>query len=281
MNPLTLLSTLCLAAAGFVVALPLMEYWDKFSEKYLGELYSSSRMLGLDVSMYTLYLRLWGVALLFIFLFFGVVLWVWPIMLALLYLAFMAPRLIMEVLVTRRKKLLRDQMVPAISVIANGVKAGLTIEKSFEDATPSIPFPLNKEFSQILKDIKFGRPFIRAVNSAKERLTIPSFTLFATALAVSRERGGNISDVLERLRESLVETQRLERKLEADTATGNMVILVLTLVPFIFTVLMLFLHPVGTMLFFTSLIGQVLFAVVILMTYCGNRLGHRIMKIEF
>ena len=278
---LTIISTLLFSVAGFVIAQPLLDFWDRFSKRFLGELHATSAMLGMDQSRYAFFMRLWGGAMLVVFLLFGFVLHVWPIMFALLYLSFVTPRLVLEYLVSRRKILLRDQLIPALAVIANGTKAGLAIEESFREATQTIPSPLNREFKQITKDHQFGRPFVDAVNSAKERLTIPSFTLFATALTVAREQGGNLSDVLERLRVSLVETQRLERKLEAETASGNMVIFVLSTVPFAFTLLMLLMHPTGTMLFFTSILGQMLYAVVLLLTYFGNRWGQHIMKIEF
>ena len=275
------LSTFCFAVAGFLIALPLFEFWDSFSKKYLGDLYTTSVMLGLDQTYYTLYLRLWGGVMVINFLVFGIFFQVWPIMLALLYLIFVAPRLIMEYLVTRRKRLIRDQLIPALSVIANGTKAGLALEESFREATLTVPAPLNREFRQIVRDHHLGRPFIASINLAKERLDVPCFTLFATALTVSREQGGNLSDVLERLRKSLVETQRLERKLEADTASGNMVIFVLSLVPFFFTLMILVMHPSGGTLLFTTLLGQFLFSLVMIMTYLGNRWGQHIMKIEF
>jgi len=281
MNLMELLCLLGSAATGLCLARPLLDFWDDFSGKYLGELSATSQMLGMDQTYYATAMRLWLLVMALNVLIFGVFLHVWPIMLAMLYLIFVAPRLILEYLVTQRKRLLRDQLVPALSVITNAAKAGLSIEESFREATLTVPAPLNREFKQILRDHQLGRPFIAAVNSAKERLLIPCFTLFATALTVSREQGGSLSEVLERLRKSLVETQRLERKLEADTATGNMVIFALSLVPFFFTVLILFMHPVGGKLLFTTVLGQFLFSIVILLTYFGNRWGQRVMKIEF
>jgi len=274
-------STIGFALAGFLIAIPLLDYWDVFSKKYLGDLYTTSLMLGLDQTWFAFSLRIWGAIMVINILILGVFFQVWPIMLALLYLIFVSPRLIMEYLVARRKRLLRDQLIPALSVVANGTKAGLALEESFREAALTIPVPLNREFKQIVRDHQLGRPFIAAVNSAKERLDVPCFTLFATALTVSREQGGNLSDVLERLRKSLVETQRLERKLEADTASGNMVIFVLSLVPFFFTLMVLFMHPTGGTLLFTTVLGQILFSLVMILTYIGNRWGQHIMKIEF
>jgi len=275
------ISTICFAIAGWFLSGPLLDFWDHFSMKHLGELNTASLMLGMDRSYYTLALRIWGVTLLMTFLVFGLYFQAWPITIAMLYLIFLSPRLIMEYLIAQRKRLLRDQLIPALSVIINSAKAGLSIEESFREMTVATPAPLQQEFKQVVRDHQFGRPFIAAINTAKEKLDIPCFTLFATALTVCREQGGNLTEVLERLRKSLVETQRLERKLEAETASGNMVIFVLSLVPFLFTLLILMIHPSGGVLLFTTVLGQFLFSLVMILTYFGNRWGNRIMKIEF
>jgi Flp pilus assembly protein TadB len=63
-----------------------------------------------------------------------------------------------------------------------------------------------------------------SLRAAKDRLNIDSFTLFAAAILVSLERGGRITDALERISHSLQELQRIERKLEVDTASGKKVV---------------------------------------------------------
>ena len=278
---LPFVSTICFAVAGLFLSGPLLNFWDSFSRKYLGTLDTASHMLGMDRSYYALALRIWGCALLMTFLVFGIYLRIWPITFAMLYLIFVSPRLVMEYLVAQRKQLLRDQLVQSLSVIVNSVKAGLALEESFREMTETTPFPLQREFKQIVRDHQLGRPFIAAINTTKEKLDLPCFTLFATALSVCREQGGNLTDVLERLRRSLVESQRLERNLEAKTASGNMVIFVLSLVPFLFTLMILMIHPSGGTLLFTTVLGQILFSMVMILTYFGYRWGQRIMKIEF
>ena len=74
---------------------------------------------------------------------------------------------------------------------------------------------------------------------------------------MSLERGGRITDALERISHSLQETQRIERKLEVDTASGKKVVYILTGFPFFFLGLSYFMNPDGTATVFQSLLGPV------------------------
>ena len=77
-------------------------------------------------------------------------------------------------------------------------------------------------------------------------------------MLVSLERGGRITDALERISHSLQETQRIERKLEVDTASGKKVVYILTGFPLFFLGISYFMNPAGTATVFHSLLGQLI-----------------------
>ena len=91
------------------------------------------------------------------------------------------------------------------------------------------------------------------------------------------ERGGRITEALERISRSLQENQRLERKLEADTESGRKVVVMLAAFPAVFLGLFYFLNPEGTALLFTTILGQVVLVFVIVMVYAAVRWANRIL----
>ena len=111
-------------------------------------------------------------------------------------------------------------------------------------------------------------------------LNIDSFTLFASAVLVSLERGGRITDSLERISHSLQEVQRIERKLEVDTASGKKVVYILTGFPIFFLGLSYFMNPEGTATVFQSLLGQLVLLVIIGLCYFSFRWSQKILTIE-
>lgn len=237
--------------------------------------------LHVDPASLVFYERLWGLLALGTIIVVGIHFGMWPIVVAILGLLYFSPRIILQSLIRRRRTLLRDQLMPALSVIANSVRAGMTLEAAIETAAEETPEPLAKEFKRIAGEYRHGRSFVDAMEEAKQRLSLSSFTLFAASIITNKKRGGDISETLERLRRSLLENQRLERKLEADTASGIMVINLLSAFPFGFLLMAYGMNPEGTQLMFTTFLGQLAMFFVILLVAIGYRMGMKIMDIEF
>lgn len=269
------------AVAAGLLGRPILAYWDRFCSKYVEDLSNMLAKLHVDPASLVFYERLWGLLALGTIIVVGIHFGMWPIVVAILGLLYFSPRIILQSLIRRRRTLLRDQLMPALSVIANSVRAGMTLEAAIETAAEETPEPLAKEFKRIAGEYRHGRSFVDAMEEAKQRLSLSSFTLFAASIITNKKRGGDISETLERLRRSLLENQRLERKLEADTASGIMVINLLSAFPFGFLLMAYGMNPEGTQLMFTTFLGQLAMFFVILLVAIGYRMGMKIMDIEF
>lgn len=274
-------STFLFALAGGLLAGPLLVSWDKFSGLYLGELKEMFAQLRLGPEYLTMGMRCWGIATVAVVVVFGFYLSMWPIMLGMLGILCFLPKLVTQAMIKRRRNLLRDQLLSALSVITNSVRAGLAIEAAMEIAAQETPDPLARELRQIIGEYRHGRPFADAVESLKRELDLPSFTLFAAAIITNKKRGGAITETLERLRKSLLENQRLERKLSADTANGKMIINILSIFPFFFLLFAYFTNPEGTTLMFNTIPGQIAMLIAIVLIFIGYRLGMKIIDIDF
>jgi tight adherence protein B len=203
-----------------------------------------------------------------------------PVALAAVYLVYVSPRIILEFMIRRRRALLRDQMVAATTALANTSRAGLSLAQGLETIGKETPDPLAAELRRIVHEYRHGRPLSEAIRATKERLKIESFTLFASAILVCLERGGRITEALERIGHSLQELQRIERKLEADTASGTKVVYLLTIFPLIFLGISYLINPEGTATLLHSILGQVILLFVIGLTYASFRWSQRILAIE-
>ena len=78
-------------------------------------------------------------------------------------------------------------------------RAGLSLAQGLETVGKETSEPLAAEIRRVVREYKHGRPLAEALRAAKDRLNIDSFTLFASAVLVSLERGGRITDALERI----------------------------------------------------------------------------------
>lgn len=254
--------------------------WDSVTRRYVADIMPMLDSLSLDQSKLSGYLRIWGLSLVGAFVGVAFVLGMPPVALAAVYIVYVSPRIILQLMIRRRRALLRDQMVAATIALANTCRAGLSLAQGLETISDETPQPLAAELQRIVREYKHGRPLPEALRATKERLMVDSFTIFASAVLVSLERGGRITEALERISHSLQETQRIERKLEVDTASGQKVVYILTGFPMVFLGMSYLMNPEGTATVFQSMLGQVVLLVVIGLSYFSFRWSQRILAIE-
>ncbi|MCE9606394.1 MAG: type II secretion system F family protein [Planctomycetia bacterium] len=274
------LSSVTYGAAAFFLTRLIEPAWDRITSSYIRDLQPMLTALNLDDGRIPQRMRWWGIAMAVAFLFVALGLGMWPVAFVVTYMIYAAPRIYLQALIAKRSFLLRDQLVSAVTGLANATRAGLSLAQGIDNVAQETPEPLAAELHRIVRDYHGGRPLAHALKSARERLQLDGFTLFASALLVSLERGGKITEALDRIGRSLQENQRLERKLQAETESGRKVVVILASFPFVFLGLFYFLNPEGTGLLFTTLVGQLVLLVVIAMVYFAVQWARRILALE-
>lgn len=275
-----LITTLIMLVAGIVAGFSIVGAWDAISQRYVADFRPVLESLSIDQKRTDSMLRWWGVCIAVSFIVLTFALGMLPIALAVVALLILAPRWILSFMIARRRRLLRDQLVGGTTSLANACRAGLSLAQGLETISREVPQPLSRELQQIVSEYQHGRSLAESITTTKERLSIDSFTLFASALCVSLGRGGRITESLERIGRTLQENQRVERKLESETASGRKVVILLALFPFVFLGGFLVLHPEGTSLVFQSLIGQFVLLVVIALVVISVWWSNRILSID-
>ena len=275
-----LVSSCVVLVAVLLFILSVGGTWDGVTSRYVASLKPLLESLSFDQARISVWLRWWGIALCCTFVVFTFVFMMPPVAFAAVYLVYVAPKIILEILIQRRRILLRDQMVTATVALSNTCRAGLSLAQGLEVISAEVPQPLSTELQRIVTGYHHGRPLAESIRECKQRLNVDSFSLFAVAVLVSLERGGRITNALERISHSLQETQRVERKLEVDTASGRKVVWLLTGFPFLFLAFSYFSNPSGTTMVFQSILGQVVLLVVIGLSYGSFRWSQKILDIE-
>lgn len=282
MNPQVqmLLGPLFTALAVLTGYRPVARVWDRVSSAKVRDLSERIRALHMDDKQVQFWMRVWGGTMLGSFVLVWFILRMPTVAVVLVFLIYQSPRLLLASAIRRRSYLLRDQLVGAGIGLANACRSGLSLAQAFEAVTRDLPAPLRSEFARIVGEYHAGRPLRDALLSTKERLNLDSFSLLVSAVLVCMERGGNLTEALDRISRSLQENQRLERKLEADTQSGRMVVIVLCLFPFLFLGGFYVIDPEGTGLIFLTTLGQIVLSGVILCVFAAGRMAQKILSIE-
>ena len=165
------------------------------------------------------------------------------------------PRAVLKNLWEKRCDRLVNQMVDGLTIMANGVKAGLSITQSMERVVDNMSGPLAQEFSLVLNKIRLGLSVEEALNEFGERIPRQDVQMLVTAVNILKETGGNLAETFETIVLTVRERQKIEKRIEAMTAQGIMQAIIMTLVPFVILVVMLLVSPNFVKPLFTTALG--------------------------
>ena len=164
-----------------------------------------------------------------------------------------------------RQQKIEDQMADAMVMFSSAIRAGLSLSQALELLANDCPTPIRQEFQQIVGEYKLGKPIERTLAEAKARLKSENFILFAAALLASRESGGRLNETVERISRSVLEMQRLERKVESETAQARKSAVYMAIIPFFILIGYLFIDPDNVQRLFTTLPGQIMLALAVIL----------------
>jgi tight adherence protein B len=241
------------------------EHYTQVMNSVEGDLAEKLRRLRVPTTRLRRYLNLWVIATLCTFLTFWLLLD--SLIFAVLFPLFLltAPWYLVRRMAERRKQKIEDQLADAMVGLANAVRAGLSLAQSLEILAAQCPAPINSEFRQIVGEYKLGKPLQQTLLTAKERLKSENFALFAAAMLASHESGGRLNETVERIAQSVLELQRLERKVESETAQARKSAIYMAMAPMFILVGYYFVDPVNTSLLFTETIGHFVLAVAVVL----------------
>ncbi len=176
-----------------------------------------------------------------------------------------APWYLLRRMAQQHHQKIEDQLADAMVTLANAVRAGLSLAQSMEILAAQCPRPINAEFRQIVAEYNLGKPLERTLQEAKNRLNSENFALFAAAIMASHESGGRLNETVQRIAQSVLELQRLERKVMAETAQARKSAVYMSVAPAFILVAYYFIDPTNTALLFTTVLGQLLLAAAVIL----------------
>jgi tight adherence protein B len=164
----------------------------------------------------------------------------------------------------KRKKKYALQMVDALNLLANGIRAGLTMPQAIGMVVDEMPAPVNQEFNLVLQQAKIGVPLEEALENLKKRVYTEDNEMFVTSVNILRETGGNLAEVFDTIVIVIRERVRLQMKIDTYVASGKIQAYIIGCMPF----LMMLMFGSGDPEYFPLLFGTLL-GVIALIIICG------------
>ena len=139
---------------------------------------------------------------------------------------------------TQRRELLVRQLPDALDMIRSALQAGHGLQHAVELVAQEGPDPLAGEFRRLIEQLRLGEPVKRALEGLYGRTGVPDLRFFSISVLLNREVGGNLTDIIDVVAETIRERFKLKAQVRALTAQGRLSALVLTaLAPLLLVVL--------------------------------------------
>jgi Flp pilus assembly protein TadB len=179
--------------------------------------------------------------------------------------------------ISAHRRRTNEQVAGAARNLAGQVRVGLPLADALTDVSRQTPEPLGGHLRRTAGQVAQGTDLRSALADLKARVRVDAVTALAVALQVATERGGKLADVLDRIARSAEELARVERKREADTAAGRLMVRLLGAFPVAFLGFFYFMDPTLIVGLGRSLVGQFVLAAVAVIVYAATRWAARIL----
>ncbi|VGO21495.1 type II secretion system F family protein [Pontiella sulfatireligans] len=189
-------------------------------------------------------------------------------------------RLILKVLRVRRLERFNNQLVDALTSMSNALKAGFSIQQAFETIVKEGQNPIAQEYGMFLQQLRVGMLFEDALADMTRRIDSEDLDLMVQAIEIARQTGGNLTEVFDRISETIRERRRIEGKIKSLTAQGKIQGRVVSAMPFILGGMLYVLDPQMMVTFFKSMAGIGIIIAVLIMQLCGNFVIKKIINID-
>ncbi len=196
------------------------------------------------------------------------------------FIGFKAPRWIIDYMVERRIKAYSLQMVDALQLLSNGIRAGLSVPQAIGMIVEEMPAPISQEFNVLLQQNRIGMPLEECFENLAKRVPLEDNDMFVSAINILRETGGNLAEVFDTIVEVIRERVRLQQKVDTYTAQGMFQGMTIGAMPYLLGLVYFLQDPASITPLFTTPIGWVFLFMALLFDIAGIYVIMKIVKIK-
>ena len=206
-----------------------------------------------------------------------------PIVVAIILgaMAYWGPEVFIIFLRRRRRAAFSEQLVDALVMMSNGMRSGFTLQQAIDMLIEEMPAPLSQEFDLVRREYKVGVDLDVALKNCVERTKDEDLGLVVTAIQITRQLGGNLAEVFDKIVGMVRERKILHGKADALTSEGKMQAAVVGLLPYGFLFAMIKVNPDLMRVMWTTLPGFIALLFVIILDVVGYLWVRKVASIEY
>ncbi|MFY0545692.1 type II secretion system F family protein [Brevibacillus sp. H7] len=176
------------------------------------------------------------------------------------------PLLYVKIQQRKRINKFNRQLNEMLTITSNSLKSGYSFLQAVQTIASEMPAPISEEFSRVIREVNMGLPLEDSMQRLNQRVKSQDFDLITTAILIQRQIGGNLSEILDNIGQTIRERVRIQGEIKALTAQGRFSALIFMGLPpgvcFMIYLMnpgyiqLLFSHPLGIAMLVAAVIGQ-------------------------
>jgi len=180
----------------------------------------------------------------------------------------------------RRRKKFLGQLPDTLQLLSGTLRAGYSLMQGVEAVSQEVEDPMGHELRRVVTESRLGRPLEESLEGVAERMDSADFSWAVMAIRIQREVGGNLSELLLTVADTMTQRERLRRDVRALTAEGRVSAIVLALLPLGLGLAMFVINPAYTNKLIDTTLGNILLGSSIVMMIIGFLWMKKIIDIE-
>lgn len=180
----------------------------------------------------------------------------------------------------QRRRLFEQQLPDALTAISTALRAGFGLVQAMSIVSRDQAPPISQEFTRAQREMQLGTTLDDALQGIVRRTESGDFDLAVNGMLISRQLGGNLSELLDNVVQTLRNRVRLKDMIRALTAQQRLSAWIVLLIPPLIMVALIFgMHDYSEVLW-STIVGRLLLGVALLMQIVGMLVVRRIISIE-
>jgi len=177
----------------------------------------------------------------------------------------------------KRQAAFADQLPDVLQLVTTALRSGYGITQALESVAEEAEEPARGEFAHVLVEARLGRDLSESLHTLARRMESKDVEWVVSAIDINRDTGGNLSEILNTVGDTIRERQRMARHVRTLTAEGRFSAQVLIALPILMAIFQWRVAP-DKFALLTHGIGVVFLAVAVLFMVFGTIWLRRLVK---
>ncbi len=147
--------------------------------------------------------------------------------------AFFIPPIYVRVKQNQRRAKFVRQLADALMLLTNSLRSGYSFLKGLELVAKEMDDPISKELHRTLREVNLGATIEEGLTNLGRRVNSPDLDIVISAFLVQKDVGGNLTEIMQKVAETIRERLRIQGDIRVLTAQGRISGLIVGLLPIV------------------------------------------------